>query len=294
VGKNLEAALFTTDAPDPCSIQVLDDHAQVALAKARRIEGWYQGAKGKKRVGAIVTRLGAIAMGVAATVVPTVLTMVAGVRDGSFLQRWVPISGVLAVTAALLVVIDKFAGYSTGWMRYIAADQEIRSRHEQFELTWAKTRAELTDPVPLEKLTTAVDLIAGFVAMINEVVKQETQAWIAEFKGVLADLDKTATEARTQALAAAGAAPRRGALEVVVVGLARLDQQTWQLQVGEGGPPVTYVGAASAAFVDLVPGAVKLRFVGAINALPWLVEKAAQVEAGKTTQVKVAADPVTQ
>jgi hypothetical protein len=255
---------------------------------------WYRAAIPAKRWGAICTRLGAILLGSVATIIPTVLGIVGSPGDPAFLQRWVPIGGVMAVIAALLVLIDKFAGYSTGWMRYIAADQEVRAKQEQFEFAWAKERlrwpADPAASLPPDVAATLLDLIAHFVADINDVVKQETQAWMTEFKGALADLDRSTSDARAQALAAVPPKAPRGAIEVVVVGLAKLDKQTWNLQVGESSPPITYVGTTSAALVDLAPGPVKLRLGGSIGAKSWSVERAAQVESGKTTQVQVTAD----
>jgi hypothetical protein len=210
----------------------------------------------------------------------------------AFLQRWVPVGGILAVVAALLVLIDKFAGFSTGWMRYISADQDVRSKQEQFQLAWARERmlwpVPVTDPLPPERALAALDLVAHFITAINEIVKQETQAWMTEFKGALADLDKITADAKAQASAAQAPAPR-GSIEVEVVGLAKLDQQTWHLQLGNAASSVAYVGAVTAAVTDLAPGPIKVRVAATINTKPWLVEKAAVVEAGKTTQLKVTA-----
>ena len=113
-------------------------------------------------------------------------------------------------------------------MRYISADQEGASlKQEQFQLEWARERmlwpVPVTDPLPPERAVAALDLIARFITAINEIVKQETQAWMAEFKGALADLDKATADARAQASAAQLLTPR-GAIEVEVVGLNKLDQ----------------------------------------------------------------------
>jgi hypothetical protein len=276
----------------PSSPESLDAAAAAAVEKAVAAQSWYKVAIPVKRRGAIFTRLGAILLGSVATVIPTVLGIVSAERDPAFLQRWVPIGGVLAVVAALLVLVDKFAGYSSGWMRYIGADQELRSKQEQFNMAWAKERllwpADRKAALAPERAGALLDLIGGFVAATNDVVKQETQAWMAEFKGALAELDRSTSEARA-ALAAIPAKFERGAIEVVVVGLAKLDKQSWTLQVGDTAA-VPYVGTASAARVGLTPGPVKVRVDGVIGAKPWAVEKVAQVEAGKTIQVPVTAE----
>jgi SMODS and SLOG-associating 2TM effector domain 2 len=289
----LEPAVLSKSQPPPSGIPALVDEAAAgALAKAADVLRWYRLSIPKKRVGAIFTRLGAILLGSMATVVPTILGIFG---DATFLQKWVPIGGVLAVVAALLILIDRFAGYSTGWMRYITAHQEVSAKLEDFQFAWTKERLKWTGgatvPRSAEQMAAMLDLVAAFVASINSVVKQETQAWMVEFKGALAELEKTASETRTQALAAA-AQGARGAIEVVIVGVARLDRLTWNLQLGETSSPVPYVGTSTAAVVDLAPGPVKLRVAGSIDAKPWSVEKAAQIEAGKTTQVQVTPEAV--
>jgi hypothetical protein len=285
------AALPTGAATAPGSPAALDDAAQAAMNKGKDVQSWYKNAIPGKRRGAILTRLGAILLGSVATVIPTVLGIASAGRDPAFLQRWVPIGGVLAVVAALLVLIDKFAGFSTGWMRYIGADQEARSRQEQFQVAWEKERLLWSGPpdapLPPERATAALDLIAGFINAFNDIVKQETQAWMIEFKGALAELDKATVDARAQASAVQAPSNPRGAIEVVVVGLNKLDQQAWNLQVGSATSSIAYVGATSAAITDLVPGPLKVRVAGTINTKPWSVEKAAVVEAGKTTQLQV-------
>ncbi len=291
--------LADTGTP-PRALSSLKGLADAAVAKSAEAQGWYRAAIPRKRTMAVLTRLGAMALGSAGTIVPTALGIAAAAHgnvagDPTLLQRWVPLGGVLTVVAAMLVLIDKFAGFSSGWMRYISADQDLRTRQEQFQVAWAKELllipSDQTESLPPERALALLQLVAEFVASSDEIVRAETQAWIAEFKTALAELDKAAADARGSSQQAAIPSSPRGSIEVAVAGLAKLDQQTWNLHLGHAPTPVTYVGAANAAVTDLVPGPIKLRVDGLIGGKPWSVEKAVEIEAGKTTQVAVAAEP---
>ena len=85
---------------------------------------------------------------------------------------------------------DRFFGYSSAWLRYVAAATRLRGELTEFQLSWTKTMAmhggrDLT----ADQTALMVDSVRAFVATVNEVVRSETESWLAEFHSGLAEME---------------------------------------------------------------------------------------------------------
>ena len=162
--------------------------------------GWYYRKKHNRSFTSQGLRFSALALSVVGGLVP-VLVSVFGVRPA---WAWLsPFSAVrfgqlgylfLAIAGGL-IVLDKYFGYSTGWMRYIVAMQAIEKAREVFRLDWsALTRSLATTPSGTPEYTEVVErMIARVRSAIVEVKdhsEKETQAWILEFQTNLAQFEK--------------------------------------------------------------------------------------------------------
>lgn len=278
------ADLFTQIQGKP-PLEALDGLAATAISKAILAGGWYKTSIRRKRRGALLTRLGAIILAGIATLVPTVLTMISEDNNGDLFRRWAPLGGALGITAAFLIMLDKFAGFSSGWMRYIAAYQDIQAKQEVFQLAWAKEHARLSTNTALtwNDAASSLDRVAEFLQAINDVVRQETQTWITEFKGALAQFDQSLADLRATGTATA-VSLAKGAIEVMMAGAYSLDDRTWELQIDDRSPATTYKGATSGTVI-VDPGLLKLRVRGRLAGQSWVVEKAVVVEPGRISRV---------
>ena len=99
---------------------------------------WYSRSIRGERRGAVSLRLGAIAAASAAGILPN-LTMIF-TTDGrpAFSPAW---ASVAIGIAAALVLLDRFFGSSTGWIRYIRTELHLRQLHREFEMSWKRERA---------------------------------------------------------------------------------------------------------------------------------------------------------
>jgi len=122
-------------------------------------------------------------------------------------------SGYLLIgVAAGCMGLDRFFGYSTGWIRYVTTAMAIEKSLEEFRLEWARNMAKMhgAQPGP-DQLEVLIQTCAAFSLAIKSQVEQETKAWVVEFQTNLSQLEKDlqtkADEAKAKTKsAAAGAA----------------------------------------------------------------------------------------
>lgn len=116
----------------------------------------------------------------------------------------------LIAIAAGCVFMDRFFGYSTGWIRYITTALALEKSLEEFRLEWARHVAKLRGGPPDEmQLDQLILTCESFSLAIRSQVEQETKAWVAEFESNLAqlerDLQASADEVKSRQEAASNA-----------------------------------------------------------------------------------------
>jgi hypothetical protein len=96
---------------------------------------------------------------------------------------------VLIALAAGCVAYDRFSGYSSAWLRYMATATSLRAQLSEFQLKWSHWMAARGGEEPsAEDVLLMVGLIQSFVQGIHESIRSETQSWLAEFNANLSDL----------------------------------------------------------------------------------------------------------
>jgi hypothetical protein len=166
-------------------------------------------------------------------------------------------------------------------MRFVTAYQEINSRLEALQLGW--TRLALAAPTASQeqRLTALMDLIQGFITSVGDIIKQETQDWMAEFKGHLAVLEQRA-EAQRTALSTAPSAIY-GAIKLLVEGSERLREGKWKVVLGTGRE-IGGTGSNAAVATSLSPGLLGLRLEATLkDGSPFVTEDVATIKTGEVT-----------
>jgi hypothetical protein len=96
---------------------------------------------------------------------------------------------VLIALAAGCLAFDRFSGYSSAWLRYMATAIRLRSQLSDFQLERSRWLATLDSEEPSnEKVKVMIDIIESFVQDVNETINSETQSWLTEFNANLSDL----------------------------------------------------------------------------------------------------------
>ena len=82
----------------------------------------------------------------------------------------------LLALAAGCIGYDRFFGYSSAWLRYLAAATALRARLVDFQLSWAARAATQGDAAPgPDRVAELVGAVRGFAAEVNEIVQSETR-----------------------------------------------------------------------------------------------------------------------
>src|SRR5215472_5791521 len=180
--------------------QYVEDQAQKQIK-------WYWDSKRAKAVTSMALRFVAIILFVLGGLVPIVK---ATLPD---LTKQFPFdfgqSGYLLIgIAAGCMGLDRFFGYSTGWIRYVTTAMAIEKALEEFRLEWTRNMAKMRGTPPTtEQLETLIQTCAAFSLAIKSQVEQETKAWVLEFQNNLSQLEKDlqakADEAKAKAKPAA-------------------------------------------------------------------------------------------
>jgi hypothetical protein len=158
-------------------------------SEAQRQIDWYLSKKARKAHASATLRFVGIVLFVAGGLVPIVKATLPNVTRSlpfDFGQAGYLLIAVAAGGAAL----DRFFGYSTGWIRYITAALAIEKSLEEFRMEWARNLAKLHGGPPnaaqLDRLLLTCET---FSLAIRSQVEQETKAWVVEFQGNMAQLE---------------------------------------------------------------------------------------------------------
>lgn len=96
---------------------------------------------------------------------------------------------VLIGLAAGCLTYDRFAGYSSAWLRYMATATQLRVLLNEFQLDWVKLMAAIGAEEPsTDQVGIMIDAVQSFTRSVNNLIVGETQAWLVEFNANLAEL----------------------------------------------------------------------------------------------------------
>jgi hypothetical protein len=247
---------------------------QFATGEAQAAISWYLHAKRSKKLFARSIRAGAILAGATAGVIP-IVTQIYTLNGAPLIAP--ATASVLLAIAATLVVLDRFFGFSSSWMRFIAAEIRIRKVLQEFQMEWEMERASWIGNAPTaDQVQRMLARCKAFVSEVNAIVNEETSTWIEEFQRALVQIDEAA---RTKAEAS-----QLGGVTVEVTNGDQCDQG-WYLAI-DGGAPRTYLGR-SAAVRDVAAGLHTLRVQGTIGGTPRHAETLVATTAGSTASVQL-------
>jgi hypothetical protein len=287
------SALPAWDASDP--VKSLDAFADaLAFEPLKNASDWYFAAKRENKKWGRRIRLATWALAGVAVVIPVAVeTFRPG--DAGPAWRWLradlwlrPGVATLALLfAAGFVWLDRFYGFTSGWLRYMETAQRLVELRDRFAVEWAATRTGWPGGRPTEAhVQEALAKILALNAQLHGVVRDETKAWVTEFRDALRQLEEQ-LHRRVEA-----SEPEQGGLEVEAEAAegARL-AEGWVLSVSGAGPVASPVAGPRASFT-LPAGVYQVRGEATLALADGTTrrasdEKAASVEAGRVAVVKL-------
>ncbi len=275
--KNIQVMDLSTQA-QPDQPQELQELYLRIVEKGHEAMRWYARQKeGNKQWGRRF-RVVALLLGALASITPIIVQLFPPEQG---YQKWSVLASIFAALGATCVGLDRYSGASSGWMRYVSSYQEISSRLESLQFGWARLALSSPGLSKEQRLTALLDLLQGFILSVNEVIKQETQEWMAEFKGNLALLEQR-TDAQRTALASMASAVY-GAIKVQVEGAEKLRDSKWKV-VLETGREIEGVGSSAAVATGLPPGLLSLQLEAVLqDGMPFATGEVVAVKASEIT-----------
>ncbi|HUB80605.1 MAG TPA: SLATT domain-containing protein [Bryobacteraceae bacterium] len=156
----------------------------------RQIE-WYRSKRQRKASVSTALRFSAILLFVLGGLVPVVKATLTPEAVSHLGFDFGQVGYLLIAIAAGCVAMDRFFGYSTGWIRYMTTGLALEKSLEEFRLEWARHMAKLRGEAPREaELDQLILTCESFILAVRAQVEQETHAWVAEFESNLAQLER--------------------------------------------------------------------------------------------------------
>lgn len=165
---------------------------EFACDEGKRTEDWYWKKTGEKKRWAMLLRVVAIMAVTAAGIIPILSPIFKDAKDFPIIN---PIWSSLAIaigTAAL--GLDKFFGFSSGWIRYVTSALNIKAWLIEFKFDWEQYRATIAyakDTDTEAQLQIMITKCSMFAIKIATAVQEETKQWAQEFQSSLSTLDQT-------------------------------------------------------------------------------------------------------
>ena len=168
---------------------------------------WYRDNIKSKRFGSRFIRLLAISLASIGALIPLVATQL------NFNPEWGYFS---FATVIVLLGIDKFYGFSTGWVRYLKTQMDLERGLSDLRYDWTALVSKVQTQSPsAEQIQVMLQKLKDFVDFVHAQIQQETEAWVLEFQASLSDL-MTSVKAQSDAT-------KPGSLQVTVKNAEQFD-----------------------------------------------------------------------
>jgi hypothetical protein len=180
--------------------------------------------------------------------------------------------------AAACIGLDRFFGFSSGWMRYIATMMSLERALSEFRLDWAMMVAKFGDKEPTpDQVQLMIQRLKDFLVSVDAQIADETQAWVSEFRTNLAEIEKSA---KAQAEAA-----RPGVIDITVTNGMETDDG---FMVVLDGMEVKRVRGTKYQIGYVAPGTHKVAVIGTIKGEQLEAYELANVMAGASVNITLA------
>lgn len=235
---------------------------------------WYVSAKKAKQKGARRIRIASIVLGALAALFPTIVELTA--KDGQYRigAGWATV--ILGIAGALLL-LDRFFGYSSAWMRYIVAELQLRQINQEFQMDWETERAGWQGSSPSkEQITQMLARSKAFISQVNTIIREETNVWVQEFQNTIKYLDES--------IKAKPAVTEPGALNLMITN-PDVASGGWKLSIN-GGKEELYTGS-TAGKRNIFPGKHLIKVTAKVKDKVVEVEKVVTVPVGGICEEKI-------
>ncbi|MCL6257452.1 SLATT domain-containing protein [Aquiflexum sp. TKW24L] len=159
------------------------------ISKANEASNWYAYSKKNKKKYSKWIRFWSIILFGFGGLIPLINALF---LENDFKFNFLNLGYISIAFAGTLLLLDRFFGFSSGWIRYMTTEMEIQKKIREFELRWEieTFRADLVS-IPPEEAKELLRMLMDFSVLIDEIVKEETSSWVTEFQSSMAELQKS-------------------------------------------------------------------------------------------------------
>jgi hypothetical protein len=192
--------------------------------------------------------------------------------DSFTLGKW---GYVFIALAAAIVGFDKFFGLSTGWMRFIVTQLSLERVLQEFHYDWAFLLTQQQE----QHLETNIPLLhraKDFTLKVEDLVRQETDAWVQEFQSGMVELAKILkTEVETRKL---------GSIKVTVPNAKDFERVSIRL---DDNQMKELIGVTEGLIEAVPPGRYEVTAVGKKGNREWKNSKIIEVKPSAMAPVEI-------
>lgn len=253
----------------------LDALYEFAYKEAENAEAWYWKKTGQKKRWAMILRVVAILSVTLAGIIP-ILTPIFKDAAGDPLIN--PVWSSVAVGIGTAAIgLDKYFGFSSGWIRYVTSALNVKGWLIEFKYDWELNRAMFLandNSYDNAELQALIMKSSAFASKISGAVQEETKQWAQEFQSSLGTLDE-ALKQQASVNQPSG----------VMINLENGDscKQGWEVKVN--GRSLGKHFGKTGAVMDLYPGLYQILIIGKTTKKELHAETAVKVEAGQIATV---------
>lgn len=260
---------------------------------------WYFNSKSSKSLWSRWLRFLAIALSTAAGILPIAISLLKGKYPALGRMESGLLVSLLLGTAAGVIGLDHFFGFSSGWVRYVLTATAIQGALEEFRMDWHLLNAHLSTPPTNDQVVAMIQRAKSFRTTIANMVLDETKAWAAEFQSNLAQLEKDvkatfdAQRAKAEGeIKIQNLAVRPGGIEVNVPNALTAGGRTFTVSLEGADPPIpeeTVVGSTIWSKIAVPPGQYKVVVRSKRSGADVQGSRIVKVESGAvaTTEIKL-------
>ena len=164
----------------------LDQLCTYAKNQAQQSIDWYFRKRQLRRHFCRIFRLSAILLTAFAGLLPMINDIVGSQK--ALHSLW---AAVALGVAATLILLDRFYGFTNGWIRYLLTARQLIEALEAFHFEVERHKLSWGNPEPTpEQATMLLEQIWQFHKKALGIVNDETKGWAAEFTEAIKQLDE--------------------------------------------------------------------------------------------------------
>jgi SMODS and SLOG-associating 2TM effector domain 2 len=161
-----------------------------ATSEAERAIDWYYWKRRRMQRWGRGLRLGAVLATSAAGVTPLIAELMERNGHPVINPLW---AALLLTMAGILVLLDRFWGCTSAWVRYMLAAQEVAAALDAFRMECESHKLAWDgDEVDVEQAQAMIDGCKVFLGRVRSVVRTETDTWATEFHKILEQIESAA------------------------------------------------------------------------------------------------------